>query len=669
MTTDELQISYLFKKSRGKADTDAQREFYEEIIKSNTILSPEDIWFDASFLPTTAPAQLGNEEDYVAILPNQTQLPVLRRYIDHPLPQVAGSPASFYSPELQFALPHDYRDGSFHYTLKDASGSEIAYGLHNWIVDQGSGVLTFFGGIPDGIQLPLQISFYKYIGRFGLTGFVRTDGTLPMEDGYVPTIPQDVMTKLYADQGLSALDIMLEKLKPKAPANISTVLPVPAESYQAFEASTGVQHLCVAEAIPLLTLNQPFMDGDSGVLAAFEDDVQIGTHTLTTANDTGAYGAVIILADEDPYAGVESKSGFYKQLRAAIKPNLALSLGHHQMWATYTTDPAKPATYFPNAQPGGTVNTSLKADFYKDDPATTSVTDDVFTLPQNLTKFISGVPTLDSTSYLNVDFVIKSAVKSHYGALGAKITSSQLLNVDEAITFTPNNGDDLPFSQGLSVRPNVYTEQLQFQIVGLNSKQDFGTPKMITSPSRIDTVSNETGRLDSGAGLFPAVFGVAYDPRISLLDNEELQLINGVYRWPAGDYSGNIPTAGPNYSLIPQTGIRWVTFQPFTLLNNNGFTLTFNNAQNWIANTENNTTAGLKVFAKVDSTGWIDCNSPYPGVGVPLQDGDPAMIVSGSSATSKKVTFGPTVRSGPLYIRIGLSAGNMAFGTISALGN
>jgi len=74
-------------------------------------------------------------------------------------------------------------------------------------------------------------------------------------------------------------------------------------------------------------------------------------------------------------------------------------------------------------------------------------------------------------------------------------------------------------------------------------------------------------------------------------------------------------------------------------------------------------------------TGWIDCNSPYPGVGTPgstvTRHKDPAMVAGSNetTATSKKITFGPVVYSGKLYIRIGLPAGNKKFSTITVVAN
>ena len=71
-------------------------------------------------------------------------------------------------------------------------------------------------------------------------------------------------------------------------------------------------------------------------------------------------------------------------------------------------------------------------------------------------------------------------------------------------------------------------------------------------------------------------------------------------------------------------------------------------------------------------TSWVDCNSPYAGVGKPgsvlTRQLDPAMVAGdiNTTATSKRVTFGPTVYSGLLFIRIGLTqSGGQKFTSIS----
>jgi hypothetical protein len=677
MTADEQTISYLFKKSQGKATTTFDREFFEEKILSTQIIRPENLWFDADYIPSTAPTQLGNGEDLVVTLADNTQLPILQRHIDAPLGQIDGAPNAFFNSALKNSISHDYSDGSYHYTLKDASGAQIAYGLNNWLVDPASGVLLFFDGLPEGVQLPLTISFYTYIGRLGWSGLVNTDGSIPMQPEYVPLNPQDVMTKSYTDLGLSTLDAMLLKLLPPAPPTIDQSKPTLPYSYQAFQQGTGTQHVCCDLPQPTLLFDKAFLDGKTGTLTGYQDSYAIGSVSFTGDN-VGEYNGLSVVSNIDPYAGQDGKAGFYQEITATLTPPVALTTGEHTFWGTFevphVSSPlqASQTAYLLNLpQPG--ITSSKVLDFFKDDPITPTVTLPNVTLPALTTKFISGVPTLSTTDGINLSFSVQGAVESHYGILGAKVTSSHVQNVDCPIVGTPATAAVLNYTEVLNVRPNVYTEHLQFQVVGLNSKQAFGTPQLFTLPVRVDTVSDETSRVVSGVGSFPTVFGNPFDSHQDITLLEELQLLDGIYQWPYGDYSANQPVGGPNYSTLPTSGVRWATFQPLTLLNNNGFILTVNNARNWSANAETGITLGATIYACVvdahGQTGWIDCNSPYPGVGMPNTNGAAAMVVSQSSATVKRVTFGSTVRSGKLYIRIGLTSGNLGFGTISVVGN
>jgi hypothetical protein len=240
------------------------------------------------------------------------------------------------------------------------------------------------------------------------------------------------------------------------------------------------------------------------------------------------------------------------------------------------------------------------------------------------------------------------------------------------------------YQGALSILPNTYTEIVTVSAVALNSMQVAGPPSSSSAPIRIDVVSNEN-RVRSGISLSPAAFGGTYDSALnisSVTTDEELQLLDGSYQWPTGDYTGNLPIAGPNYSSVPTPtdGYRWATLQPIGLSNANGFVLTINGAQNWISS-DSYTTVGVRIYARVMQNGapvisWIDCNSPYPGVGTPgsisTRQLDPAMVAGdiNTNATSKRVTFGPVVRSGLLYIRIGFTPiGGQKFASISVQSN
>jgi hypothetical protein len=183
---------------------------------------------------------------------------------------------------------------------------------------------------------------------------------------------------------------------------------------------------------------------------------------------------------------------------------------------------------------------------------------------------------------------------------------------------------------------------------------------------RVDTNSNESTRKLSGgiAGNFPVTYGGVYDSGATLLSGSylyELQMLNGVYKRISGDYSNNYPISGPNYSADSNDDYRWVMFS-YTLTSKSSINITVAGA-NFTTNAGTQVTDNIKIFIKVEgSTGWLDANNPYPGVGTPIDDGDYAMSTSNSTSSStsllKNVTFGAGNYSGTLYVRLGMISGS-----------
>lgn len=668
MLTDEQQAEVVYKKLQGKASTNADRAAHEEPLDSALILTPENFWFDAELIPASAPALTNDGDVYNYTFSNGVSLPILKYYVDLELLPVPGSANAFYHPNLRDSIAYNYRpDGSFLYTLKDNAGNVLAFGLNNWVVDNQAGVLTFYDGVPAAVTLPLKITFYQYVGRKSFTGLLRSDGSVQMEAAYVPTLPQDVVTKKHLDQGINLIDMVLDKLKPAAPPDLSTKHLTISGLYSAFEAGTGTTHAdCTSNPKPSITPDGPFYNGDAGTLSATIDGSSVGSKPLSAADDSGTFGSLVIIQDVDAYAGIDGKQNFYKHLFASIMPANALTAAQHKAQLTHSLTGATP-----------------EVSFHVDDPASPTIFMPILS-PPTTTRWISGVPSLGVADPVQLTFQVKDAVKSHYGAKGARMTSLHFANVQFPITSTPSNGSTLSYDVTLNALPGVYTERAAIDLVGLNSAQLPGPVFSYSTGIRIDTRSIED-RVCSGLGDTPAVFGAPFDSQRDISDitnNEELQLLGGQYQWPDGNYLNNRPIAGPDYRVVPAppNGYRWATFQPIVLSNANGFTLSVIGAQNWISG-DDKTTLGVKIFARVMQdngtpvTGWIDCNSPYPGVGTPgsvvTRQKDPAMVAGSgdTTATSKKVTFGPVVYSGKLLIRIGLPAGNKKFSTITVVAN
>ena len=145
----------LFKASVGKSSTNNAREFFEEPRDGRPIIFPEQVWNKAEDIPATAPTLSHEGEDGV-----------VKYFEDVSLTAVPGVSNSFFSDDLIDAIPFNFGDGSYNYSVKDDSDNPIAFGQGDWIVDPNTGTLTFYGSVP--ANMPPKISFYKYIGDKGV---------------------------------------------------------------------------------------------------------------------------------------------------------------------------------------------------------------------------------------------------------------------------------------------------------------------------------------------------------------------------------------------------------------------------------------------------------------------------------------------------------------------
>ena len=443
-------------------------------------------------------------------------------------------------------------------------------------------------------------------------------------------------------------NLILAKLAPSKPPNLSTKTISLTSSYSAKESGTNTLRNIVTDVLkPQISTVSTFYNGDSGTLSAEIDASVAGSIVLTPASEAGTYGALVVTSDVDYYAGQAGKEGFWRALSGYIVSATNLPYGVHSYQMKHSE----------------TGNTNLLS-FYVDNPATPTISGDTLDLSSVTTSYVSGVPTLSSGSQIKFSFSVNSAV-------GKFFNSSKVADITGSNTSTANIAPDAAgyaenavitvSNATVSVNSLTYSEAPSVSIRGYNSKSVSGTVKSVSLGSRIDTVSNESSRKVSGSGQYPATgYGGAFDSSKSLKTDysEELQMLNGLFQRPASvNYSSNVPVAGPDYSSGMGTSDRWVTFvYGGSLSSASAFTLTINGTSGTWSGTQ---TSGVKIYAKVEGvTGWIDCNASYPGVGSPSNNGDPAMVFGSSSATSKRVTFGSTTRSGTLYIRIAFPSGS-----------
>jgi hypothetical protein len=167
--------------------------------------------------------------------------------------------------------------------------------------------------------------------------------------------------------------------------------------------------------------------------------------------------------------------------------------------------------------------------------------------------------------------------------------------------------------------------------------------------------------------------GAIWTASANLTGSKELQMSNNLYHYPSGsNYNTNYPLAGPDYrGLTGDTtasfageSVRWATFSQSISAASNisiafaGTTAAFTGVQ---------TTGSMRLYVRVSGSaatnGWIDGATAYPGSGNPLNNGDPALVVGSSTTTTKVVTFGSIVKTGVVFVRVGIPSSSLAGST------
>lgn len=485
---------------------------------------------------------------------------------------------------------------------------------------------------------------------------------LPTDGAYGDPVLGDPTNLQETDVLPDALDkivSLLALIVPAPPEELSAKTLEIIGQYTALAASTGASHTCTDDTTPSILPNgdptvnyaNSFRDANGGTLSAEMDSAEIGRITLTTGDDTGIDGELEIIADFDPYLA-QTGEGIFKALVARIN-SAVLSVGQHIAELIHTT----------------TGSTSLT--FYVDDPTTPNIAG-VSTGSSGSTSFKSGVPGIAQGQNINVQFDVDDFCGTHYNP--TRIAGAQSpqtgAQVDAPLGGPYTSASTFNANINLPVAANAYSEGVVITRRAYNSKGDVVSSN-VTSVVRVDTVGTET-RVLSSTGQYPASgYGGAFNSTTDVLTgNKELQYINGRFQYPdLVDYTGKVPS-GPDYSALTpdaHNNMRWVTFSLGSVSAVTSVTFTFNSTQNFGATT---LISGLECYVRVDgatpTTGWIDANAAYPGVGNPTANGDPALDVGSSTVTSRRVTFGAAVKTGTVYVRVGIpSASTKRFSGVS----
>lgn len=404
-----------------------------------------------------------------------------------------------------------------------------------------------------------------------------------------------------------------------------------------------------------------FWNGLSGNLSFFVNGNLNGFKDLTSSSvsqstgNTGTYSGLTITV-RDYYINQTGRSGFWSAISATGRTTNQLS---YTIFTSHTYT-------FSHSETG-----SLSTLFYIDNPSTPSVLTPTITTFPSITRYVSGVPSLSNGDVFSVSYTINNAISKFYpiGVFG-QLTTNSVTNgawgttttfLGSSITPIPFSGDSVTLTnQNITTSNNRYGETLTVFGTGYNARSISSNSSVLTiNGYRVDTVSNETIRLGSGTlQPYPTNYGYIYNSNTSLLSGNyinELQLLNGIYRYPNTNYIGY---GGPTYTGL--TTNRYVTFNVGSIINAANFTL--NIVGNGFTTTSNQITNGIFLNVIISgSTGWLNGNSPYSS-GIPTNDADPSMDSGNSTQTStsisRRITLGPTTRTGNVFVKMGLPSGS-----------
>ena len=404
--------------------------------------------------------------------------------------------------------------------------------------------------------------------------------------------------------------------------------------------------------------NTGFYNGVSGSMRFYVNGVLNGgvtlsplTVPLSSGNSQTNLGLSVNV--NDYYIGQTGKSGFWSAINATGQTTNNLN------YNTFTSN-----TYnIVHSDTGGITST-----FYIDNPSTPTISNISIATPPTITRYVSGVPSISSTDSFIFNYDTNKAVSKFYnsgtfstisGSLWSNNTTSYL---SSSISPKPISGQTVSVAnQSLTASSGKYSETPNILVTGYNAQGTSGTNTLSLTGYRIDTISSETSRRESGNSQpYPTSYGNIFVPTTSLLTGNyiyELQQLNGIYIYPITNY---VSFGGPNYTTA--TGTRYLTLNLGNVSNASNMTLTINGTG--FSTTSNQITDNFTIHTLISgstSTGWLNGNSPYSS-GSPSSNGDSAMDTSNSTQTStqliKRITFGSITRSGAVYTKVGLPVGS-----------
>lgn len=653
---------------KNKSNTDNNLAWYEEPETVTPKIDAKSVWLDSEFIPQSPENLRWRGNLYYATI-NNISVAVVEKFSKEVLVKV-NDRAVFYSSKLIDAI----QDECYHIVITDTNGEEIPFGLKKWTIDGGIGYLSFTDGMPNYEQ-PFYVSGYRYCGRKLPEHMITTDGRQIMLEGYSPSEDQSIATKVYVDDEIKKVTADTERMLPPTPdtfenKNLSFVCD---EKFTAKDIVTmeTVDNIVLSNWEWIIDIPEFYNPGvGTATLMVYAKNAwhEAGQIVLSDVPGKSTSSGLVIDYDGDAYANSLASRGFYN----SIKCHYTNSFDNmEELLKSYLT-PIKFRMRYQSDSETFYSNELTVSQEYKQEENALAGTSIVLGSDDMKYHYVSGIITPSIGSTLKVYGVNHSTLK--------KYTFESPFEDVAALNQYFAHFPEMPYEkyvpgleckQDFVIQPDYYNEitDVKINIYDLFGKNNGHIEN--TYNFRIDTKSDESDRVTSGKEIDNQIVGgcATWDSSIDLHNNNELQLLGGIYQWPEKDFSINGTgemAAGTwsdmswvrtslNYSDISKQGFRYVTFKK-DLSIANGVYISINDSENLTQNKDTLAYNVESMYIKIDGeTDWLDAKEPYDGIGVNKDWMQGCLAAQNSTEGKIYCTFGPKPIEGTLYVRIGIS--------------
>ena len=427
----------------------------------------------------------------------------------------------------------------------------------------------------------------------------------------------------------------LQKLAPAKPEELRVKTLTLVNKYTAKRTSNKELITEVWDGQPTVSLNpnersNGFFKEDGVFTLSFNDAVEL-TRVINVLQNNTQSNANFSLEDYDFHEGVVGKSNFYRAIIFWFTLGKKLTVGNNSIKA-YITDSDEYTELI----------------YVEDDPKEVVITQDIVSA-LDLPSKISGVDCYGLNDSFRLIATLENCIGECYNADKIAQLEDQTCNtVARSIQTNDTIAKGQPFDiiLDLTVNLNKYSEAFSPKLSTYNSKEK-STEKTYTTSFRIDSLSNESTRLEAGEGQYPVTYGSAYDSETSLdsQDNEAMQLAFGKYY-----FNQSYPEL--NGAAIDGGEYRWAIFR-VSGVNVTSVSCRFSDTSGFTQGVMSGFILQAKVDGPIGTSGWVDGNSIFSPNSLPLNNGDAALDPS-STSTNKIMVFGAAPKTGDIYVRVGV---------------